>query len=291
MCDEDSFRDMLAYELRCGMSRREFGAGLGAGFAALLAGTAGAQATGVSSADVDIRTPDGSCDAFFAHPLSGAAPGVLLWPDIFGLRPAVRQMAQRLAGAGYAVLSVNPFYRTLHAPTAPENPDFNDPPTREALLSLARTLTAQRNVTDAQAFSAWLDQQPQTDRARPQGTLGFCFAGPFTLRTAAALPQRIGAGASFHGGGLVTDKPDSPHLLIGQIKARFLIAIADNDDQKDPQAKDILRGAFEAAHVPAQIEVYKGALHGWCMPDSKVYNQQAAEKAWAALLALFKQAL
>jgi carboxymethylenebutenolidase len=291
MCDRDSIEDIIEYQLKSAMvSRRQFGAlSVGSGLAALLPAIAGA--VEVQGADVDIRTPDGTADAYFVHPSAGAHPGVLIWPDIFGLRPAFRQMAQRLAGSGYAVLVINPFYRTRHAPTAPEHADFNDPPTRSALMGLMSSLTPVTALTDANAFVPWLDGQAAVDRKRRIGTTGYCMGGPFTMRTAAAFPDRIGAGASFHGGSLVTDKPDSPHLLVPKMKAHFLFAIAENDDQRQPEAKDVLRAAFAKARLPAEIEVYAGTMHGWCPPDSQVYNHDQAEKAWSRMLALFKSAL
>lgn len=291
MCDNDSMDDMIQYQLRSAqLSRRRFGAfTLGAGMASLL--PVGARAALVEEAEVDIKTPDGTADAYFVHPGEGTHPGVLMWPDIFGLRPAFRQMARRLAEAGYAVLVPNPFYRTKHAPTAPENPDFNDPPTRNALMALMGSLSPETVVADTKTFVAWLDAQPSLDRKRRMGVMGYCMSGPYTLRAAAAFPERIGAGASFHGGGLVTDKPDSPHLLIPKIKAPFLIAIAENDDKRQPDAKTVLRDEFAKTNVPAEIEVYAGALHGWCPPDSRVYNDEQAEKAWSRMLALFKTAL
>jgi carboxymethylenebutenolidase len=200
-------------------------------------------------------------------------------------------MATRLAESGYAVLVINPFYRTKKAPTAPAHPDFDDPATRQALMTLAGTLTPQTAVTDAKAFVAFLDSQPAVDPKRKMGTTGYCMGGPFVFRTAATLPDRIGAGATFHGGGLVTDKPESPHLLIPKMKAHFLIAIAENDDMRQPEAKDVLRDSFAKAHLPAEIEVYAGTLHGWCPPDSHVYNHDQAEKAWSRMLALFSNSL
>jgi len=302
MCEPDDF-DAFAH--RAGeLSRRQFGAlALGAGLAAALppllpagvavAQTAGVLAAGVTmqGAEVEIRTPDGLADAYFVHPASGKHPGVLIWPDIFGLRPAFKQMATRLAGSGYAVLVVNPFYRTKRAPTAPEHPDFNDPPTRQALMALAGTLNAATAVTDAKAFVAYLDAQNAVDTKSKAGTTGYCMGGPFVLRTAAAMPERIGAAATFHGGGLVTDKPDSPHLLIGQSRAQYLIAIAANDDEREPDAKRVLRETFDSAHRPAEVEVYPGTMHGWCPPDAVVYNHDQAERAWARLLELFERAL
>src|ERR1700689_2412025 len=272
------------------VTRRQFGAmTLGAGLVAALPRLANAAET--QGADVEIKTADGTADAYFVHPVKGKYPGVLIWPDIFGLRPAFREMATRLAESGYSVLVINPFYRTKKAPTAPEHPDFNDPATRQALMTLAGTLTPDTAVTDAKAFVAFLDNQPSVDKKRKMGTTGYCMGGPFVFRTAATFPDRIGAGATFHGGGLVTDKPDSPHLLIPQMKAHFLIAIAENDDQRQPEAKGVLRGSFAKAGLPAEIEVYAGTLHGWCPPDAHVYNQTQAEKAWSRMLVLFNNSL
>ena len=292
MCDNDSLEDMIEYQLRSAvLSRRQFGAlTLGAGVVSLLAPVARAAAE-VQEAEVDIKTPDGTADAYFVRPSTGSYPGVLMWPDIFGLRPAFRQMGKKLAESGYSVLVVNPFYRMKRAPTAPEHADFEDPATRTALMALMGSLTAQTAVTDAKAFVAWLNGQASVDRKRKMGTTGYCMSGPFTMRTAAAFPDRIGAGASFHGGGLVTDKPDSPHLLVAKMKAQYLFAIAESDDQRQPETKDVLRTAFATAKLPAEIEVYAGTIHGWCPTDSHVYNHDQAEKAWSRMLALFKTAL
>jgi len=290
MCDQDSIADMLEYRLKQGISRRQFGAlGLGTALLSLLPRAADAAET--TEGDVEIKTPDGTADAYFVHPSKGTHPAVLYWPDIFGLRPAFRQMGRRLAEAGYAVLVVNPFYRTKKAPTAPEHPDFDDPATHAALMSLMGGLNADTANTDAKAFVGWLDSQAAVDRKRKLGTAGYCMSGPITMRTAAALPERVGAGASFHGGGLVTDKPDSPHLLVPRIKAQYLFAIAENDDQRQPEAKGVLREAFAKSGVHAEIEVYAGTMHGWCPTDSHVYNHDLAEKAWGRMLALFKTAL
>ncbi len=290
MCDNDSMDDVLAYRLKMGLSRREFGAlTVGAGIVAVLPRVAGAAE--VTESEVQIKTPDGMCDAYFVHPAKGTSPAVLVWPDVFGLRPAFRQMGRRLAESGYAVLVVNPFYRVKHAPTAPEHPDFNDPPTRDAMMALMNALTPATASTDATAFVSWLDSQAAVDKKRKMGTTGYCMGGALTMRTAAAVPSRVGAGASFHGGGLVTDKPESPHLLIPKMQAHYLVAIAANDDEKQPEAKSTLRAAFASAKLPAEVEVYAGTMHGWCPPDSQVYNPEAAEKAWARLLVLFKSAL
>lgn len=291
MCDNDAFDDMVAYQLRSKeLSRRDFSAlTLGAGMISVLPPLAAA--AGLTESEVEVKTPDGTADAYFVHPAKGTHPGVLVWPDIFGLRPAFRQMGRRLAGSGYAVLVVNPFYRTQHAPTSPPNPDFNDPPTRAALMALSGSLSATTAAVDARAFVDWLDAQGAVDKHRRMGTTGYCMGGPLVMRTAAAMPDRIGAGASFHGGGLVTDKPDSPHLLVPKMKAQFLIAIAENDDQRQPEAKDVLRKAFADAGLPAEIEVYAGTKHGWCPPDARVYDHDQAEKAWGRLLALLTRAL
>jgi len=287
MCDHDSMDDM---QEAANLSRRQFGAlGLGAGVIAML--PRAADAAEVSEREVTIKTPDGSCDAHFVYPKSGSSAAVLVWPDIFGLRDPFRQMGKRLAESGYAVLTVNPFYRTQKAPTAPPNPNFQDPTTRDALFKLAGTLNATTHNTDAKAFVSWLDAQSQVDKKRKIGTTGYCMGGPMVMRAAAARADRIGAGATFHGGGLTTDMPDSPHLLIPKMKAAFLICIADNDDKKEPASKDILRKSFAAANVPAVVEVFAGAQHGWCAIDSQVYNKEQAEKAWAAQLQLFKNAL
>ena len=276
MCERDSSDDILRGNE---LSRRRFGAlGLSATLAAML--PAVAAATEVSESEVEIKTPDGTCDAHFVHPAKATA-AVLVWPDIFGLRPAFRAMGKRLAESGYAVLTINPFYRSIKGA----------PATREDAFGYAKTLSATTHVSDAKAFVAWLDSQKAVSKHRRIGTTGYCMGGPMVMRTAATLPKRIGAGCSFHGGGLTTTNPDSPHLLIPQMKARMLIAIADGDDQKDPTSKDILRKAFDHAKVPAEIEVYKGANHGWMPPDSQNYNAEAAERGWARKLELFKKAL
>lgn len=288
MCNEQTYMDNEKY-LR-GLTRRKLGGvALGAGFVAALPRAANAQA--VTEQDVTIETPDGVCDAHFAYPASGSAPAVLVWPDIMGLRPAFKQMGARLAESGYAVLTVNPFYRQHTGPALAEGEAFSDEGPRNRLMGLMRALTPETHVTDATAFVGWLDQQAQVDAAKKVGTTGYCMGGPITMRTAAALPDRIGAGGSFHGGGLVTGAPDSPHLLVPQMKANYLFAIAENDDESDPEAKNTLREAFDAAGLNAEIEVYEGALHGWCPPDSQVYNEVQAERAWARLLNLFQTSL
>jgi carboxymethylenebutenolidase len=284
MCEHDDLEGFTR------LSRRQFGTmAFGAGVAALLPKSANAAET--AGEDVSIKTPDGVCDAFIVHPVKGKHPAVLIWPDIFGLRPAFRSMATRLAESGYTVLVVNPFYRTRKAPTAPEHPDFNDPATRDALMALKNTLTPATAATDATAFVSWLDAYPATDVKRKVGTTGYCMGGPLVVRTAAARADRIGAATTFHGGGLVTKDADSPHLLIPKTHAHYLIAIAANDDAREPDSKTVLRETFERAHLPAEVEVYAGTQHGWCPPDSAVYDRDQAEKAWARLLVLLDGAL
>jgi carboxymethylenebutenolidase len=246
-----------------------------------------ANAVAVTESEVNVTTPDGAADCYFAHPASGKAPGVLMWPDIFGLRPAFRQMGKRLAESGYSVLVVNPFYRVKKAPTA----DAGAATPIEQVRPLAQGLNETTQMTDAKAFIEWLDRQSPVAKNRKIGTQGYCMGGPIAFRTAAAVPDRVGAVASFHGGGLVTDKPNSPHLQAAKTKAQFLIAIAANDDTRSPNEKNVLKETFEKANLPAELEVYADAPHGWCPPDSRVYNEQKAEKAWSRLLVLYGKAL
>jgi carboxymethylenebutenolidase len=247
-----------------------------------------ALAADVTETDVMVPTPDGKADAVLFHPAgSGSWPAVLMWPDILGLRPVFREMGKRLAAAGYVVLVPNPFYRTNRAPVVTGSFDFNNPQQRDNLMAIRGKLTNPMVDKDAAAFIAFLDQQKQTDRRKGAAVQGYCFSGPFAFHTAAVRSDRIRAVATFHGGGLVTDKPDSPHLLIPQTKGSFLVAIARNDDQKQPEAKDVLKGAFIAARRPAIVEVYP-ADHGWCVPGSQTYDQVSAERAWAELLRLYR---
>ena len=285
MCDQDHFdEDLLDAEARGLVTRRQFGVLMGAGMVMMLPQVANAVA--VTEGDVTVATPDGSADCYFVHPTTGAAPGVVVWPDIFGLRPAFRQMGKRLAESGYSVLVVNPFYRQKKAPTAAQGAATEI----KEVMPLMQALSETTHMTDAKAFVAWLDKQPSVAKNRKIGTQGYCMGGPIAMRTAAAAADRVGAVASFHGGGLVTDQPNSPHLQVSKTKAQLLVAIGNNDDQRAPNEKNVLKETFAKANVPAEIEVY-AAAHGWCPPDSKVYNAELSEKAWARLLALYGKAL
>ncbi|GGX71672.1 hydrolase [Litorimonas cladophorae] len=292
MCDDITELENQGFYEKL-ITRRDFNllAG-GAAISIAFAGCApGETAAGITESDVLIETPDGTADAYFAHPTTGAHAAVLIWPDIVGLRPAFKMMAKRLASDGYAALVVNPYYRQVKAPLVEVGQTFRDPAVREKIIPYARALSQDTNRIDAKAFIAWLDAQPSVDTSRQIGTTGYCMGGPMTMITAATVPDRIGAGASFHGGGLATDKENSPHLLIPTMSADYLIAIAANDDERDPGNKDILREAFAATDNEAEIEVYEGTQHGWCPPDSAVYDEAAADKAWARKLALFETAL
>jgi carboxymethylenebutenolidase len=280
------------------LPRRDFVAlSVAAGLAA--AASASAAELPVTETDVEIKTPDGTCDAAFIHPATGSHPGVLIWPDAFGLRPSMRGIGKRIAAQGYSVIVPNPFYRVAKAPFSDaSNFNFQNPADMAKLQPLMGSVNAPGNAEkDAIAYVAFLDAQKEVNKSKKIGTQGYCMGGPLVVKTAAALPNRIGAGASFHGGGLVTDKPDSPHLLAPKIKARMYFGIASNDDMRQPDAKDKLKEAFAAAKVPAEIEVYAGALHGWCVPDMPqqngmpIYNKADAERAWGKLVALYKSGL
>lgn len=288
MCDEHTADDNEHY--LAAMSRRQFGVMTGAAGLAMLLPVP-ADAKPISGREVSIKTPDGQADAYFVAPATGTHPGVLVWPDIMGLRPAFRQMADRLAQSGYAVLVVNQFYRSTKAPFLGPGESYDQPAVRARIAPFRDALTPEGTVRDAKSFTAFLDAQPQVDRKRGLATTGYCMGGPMVIRTAAAVSGRIRAGATFHGGGFVTDTPDSPHRLIPALKGSYLIAIAANDDARAPTEKDVLRAAFATAKRPAEIEVYPETMHGWCPPDSKVYNPVQADRAWGRMLALFATAL
>ena len=247
-----------------------------------------AAAAKVTETDVMVPTPDGSADAALFYPAGkGTWPAVLMWPDILGLRPVFREMGRRLAAEGYVVLVPNPFYRTKRAPIVTGSFDFNDPKQFEPIMKLRSTLTDAGIDKDAAAFIAFLDKQKQTNVRKGAGVQGYCFSGPFAFQTGAVRSDRIRAVATFHGGGLVTKDANSPHLLIPKTKASFVVAIARNDDQKQPDAKDVLKSSFAAAKRPAVVEVYP-ADHGWCVEGSPSYDHASAEKAWAELLKLYR---
>jgi carboxymethylenebutenolidase len=287
MCDSDNHQGFI---VDTSMSRRSVVLAMSAAAAAAGLPTA-ALAADVVETDVMVPTPDGKADAALFHPAgAGSSPAVLMWPDILGLRPVFREMGRRLAASGYMVLVPNPFYRTKRAPIVTGPFDFNDPKQVQPLLDLKATLTDARVDSDANAFITFLDQQKQSNRRKAAGVQGYCFSGPFAFHTGAVRSDRIRAVATFHGGGLVTKEANSPHLLIPKTKASFVVAIARNDDQKQPDAKDVLKAAFAAAKRPAVVEVYP-ADHGWCVPGSPPYDAAAAERAWAELLKLYRSNL
>ncbi len=279
MCDLNDQEELNKY------TRRDFAAWVAsAGLLTALPGVA--NAASVTEREVSITTPDGMCDAYFAAPTSGPAPGVLVWPDVFGLRPAFRQMGKRLAESGYSVLVVNPFYRQKKAPTAAQGGQT----AIAEVMPLMQALTPAMHLSDGKTFVTWLDAQAEVDKGRKLGTTGYCMGGPIAVRTALVAPGRVGAVGTFHGAAMVTAAPDSPHRLVAQTQARYLIAIAENDDTKDPEAKATLRAAFDSAKLPAEVEVYPAA-HGWCPPDTRVFDATQSERAWTRLLATFSTAL
>ena len=290
MCDEFTEKDNEEFFRKQGLTRREFNQlGMAAALAMMLPSVA--NALELVEEEVLVETPDGMADCYFAYPASGAHAAVIIWPDIMGIRTSFRMMGKRLAESGYSVLVVNPYYRTAKGAVIEDGESFGDPEVRARLMPHARSLSPDTCLTDGRAFVSYLDKQASVDTNRKIGTTGYCMTGSYTIRLAAAMPDRIGAGGSFHGGGLATDADDSPHLLAPKIKAGMLIAIAANDDEKDPNAKVLLRDAFDSAGVNAEIEVYKDTLHGWCPPDSRVYNKVQAERAWSRMLALFEREL
>lgn len=313
MCDEATEAENEPYLEQARLSRRELGMGAGAALAAVVTGCASAptaakqpdptpapgnaQPTAEKAAPrattgrtVTIDTPDGAADAFFVAPKSGKHPGVIMWPDVAGLRDAYRTMATRLAGEGYAVLAVNQYYRSAKLPLFTTFSEWQSEEGKKKIAPMREAITPEGTTKDGAAFAAWLDQQQEVDPGRKLATCGYCMGGPFTFRTAAAAPKRVGVIASFHGGGLVTDEPTSPHALLPQIKAAALICIAQNDDARAPEAKTKLLQAFGQAHIPAEIEVYP-AQHGFCTVDAPVYDREQAERAWARMLATFERYL
>lgn len=287
MCDDDIHPGLVQDPT---VSRRTFG--LIAAAATGIAGNAMAQSKAIEK-DVEIKTPDGTADAVLFHPPGkGAWPAVLIWPDIMGLRPVFREMGRRLADQGYVVLVPNPFYRSAKAPVVGPTFDFNQPENRAKVMGYRQAMTATGIDGDAKAYLAFLDAQPQTDKKKKAGVQGYCMGGALSVQTAAALPDRIGAVGSFHGGnGLVAaNNPNSPHLMIARTKASYLFATAQNDDQQAPTVKDGLKKALADAKRPGIVDVY-AANHGWCVKGSAVYNEAEAERAWAELGKMYKASL
>lgn len=302
MCDETTERELDDYLERKALTRRGFNARASAAIVSVGALGAGcvasdtqpsdqAASSSMTETEVKVPTPDGEADALFVHPSEGAHAAVIFWPDIHGVRPAFFDMARRLAGAGYAVLAVNPYYRSMSGRLFADGQTFRDPGGRELVAPHRSLLSPETVVTDSLALTSWLDEQRAVDTSRGVGAVGFCMTGSWTLRAAAAVPDRVKAPCSFHGGGLVTSEADSPHLLAGDIQGGVLIAIAENDHERAPEEKDILIAAFAEADVPAEIEVYADAMHGWVPTDSRAYNPDQSERAWGRLLALFEAQL
>lgn len=289
MCDEMTEAEAAAWLRDKGLNRREF-ASIGAGVAAfsLLPGctTAGEAGSATASRTVTIDTPAGKADAFFVYPTKGKHPAVIMWPDIAGLRDAYMTMGTRLAAAGYAVLVVNQYYRSSPAPILNSLMEWRAPAGAAKLKPMIAAITPAGTTADAGAFVAWLDRQKEVNTKKRIGSCGYCMGGPFTVRTAFANPARVGAAASFHGGGLVGDAADAPNNLLAKTQAAYLFAIAQNDDERAPKEKTALRKAADAAGRPAEIEVYP-AQHGWCTLDAPIYDREQAEKAWGRMLALF----
>jgi carboxymethylenebutenolidase len=286
MCDDDIHQGLIHDPT---VSRRAFG--LMTVVAASVAGVARAGAPVVEK-DVEIKTPDGTADAALYYPEGkGSWPAVVVWPDVMSLRPVFRDMGRRLAAEGYVVLVPNLYYRAKKAPVIEGSFNFAVPEDRAKLTPLRATVTPEGTDRDAVAYIAFLDSLPQTNKKKKVGTQGYCMGGPLAFRTAGISPSRVGAVASFHGGGLVTDAPTSPHLTLPQSRSEYLVCVADNDDKQDPTVKDKLKAALDAAKRPNKIEVYTGAAHGWTVKGSQVYDEAAAEKAWAELLAIYKHAL
>lgn len=286
MCDDDIHPGLIHDPT---VSRRAFGL-----MTVIAAGIGGAAHAGapVVEKDIEIKTPDGVADAALYYPEGkGSWPAVIIWPDVVSLRPAFREMGRRLAASGYVVLVPNLYYRVKKAPVVESGFNFGNPDDRAKITPMRATVTPEGTDRDATAYIAFLDALPQTNRKKKVGVQGYCMGGPLAFRTAGISPSRVAAVASFHGGGLVTDAPTSPHLTLTVSKAEYLICVADNDDKRDPTDKEKLKVALDAAKRPSRIEVYAGAAHGWTVKGSQVYNEPAAEKAWAELLTLYKRTL
>ncbi len=292
MCDNSTEQDIQRFTEQGGkLNRRQFNQLLALGTLSAVLPQFAVADESIMQQEVTVKTPHGNADCLFTAPKTGQHPAVVMWPDIKGRRAAFDLMGQRLAAQGYAVLVVNPFYRDISGAALPEGVEFPSQQAWQVLSPMREKLTQPAVVSDAEAFFAFLDQQSAVDAKRQGALMGYCMSGSFTMFAAAAMPKRIGAIASFHGGGLATDKPDSPHHTIAESDALALHAIAENDNERSPQMQPMLKEAYQAAGLTAHIEVYPDTLHGWTPPDSKVYNEKQAERAWQQTLALFKQAL
>ena len=296
MCDDITERELDEHLKKQSLTRRGFAIGTSAaivttGLLPHAHALTKTEAENLTETDVSIETPDGMADGLFIHPKEGAHAAVIFWPDIHGVRPAFFDMARRLASAGYSVLAMNPYYRTMKGRLFFDGETFRDPGGRDRVRPHYSALSPETVAIDAKALTAWLDKQTVVDTARGVGAVGFCMTGSWTLRAAAAVPGRVKAPCSFHGGGLVTEEADSPHLLADRIKGGVLIAIAENDHERQPSAKGDLIKAFKEAGVPAEIEVYEGAMHGWVPTDSRAYDAEQSERAWGRMMALFETQL
>jgi carboxymethylenebutenolidase len=283
MCDEDIHQGNAPAKV----NRRTFAALTAA--AVGMASRAYAQVA-VTEKDVEVKTADGTSDSVLFYPSGrGTWPAVLIWPDIGGLRPVFREMGKRLASQGYVVLVANPFYRSVKGNALPNTFDFSNPETRTKYMGYRQAMGTTGVDNDAKAYIAFLDAQPQTAKNKKVGVQGYCMGGTLSVQTAAAVPTRIGAVGSFHGGNglVVANNPSSPHLMIGKTQAAYLFATAQNDDQQAPTVKDVLKKTLEETKRPGIVDVY-AANHGWCVPGSQVYNQAEAERAWAELTKLYK---
>ncbi|MEI9890020.1 MAG: dienelactone hydrolase family protein [Caulobacteraceae bacterium] len=275
MCDSD-------------INRRAFTtASIAAGALMGAAWSAHAQAAGVKETDVSIKTPDGDTDAALYTPAGkGPFPGVVIFTDILGLRPAFRDMGKRLASSGYVVLVPNPFYRTKKGLLVEGPFDFSKDFAK--LQPHTAAITPEGTTKDLTAWVAYLDDLPQTSKKAKLGVTGYCMGGPRVVEASAIRADRVGGAMSNHGGGVVSNAPTSPHLLAPKIKAKTFFAIAQNDAMRQPDQADKLKAAYAAAGNPCGAEVYK-ADHGWCVSDGAAYNKAEAERAWTQMLATFKE--
>jgi carboxymethylenebutenolidase len=245
----------------------------------------------LTSQPVEIPTAAGTIDALIARPdTKERLPGVIQLTDGLGLRPAHAELSQRIAGRGYMVLTPNIFYRTTRWPAFDSDVDFSNQDTMNRFRELTSPLTPDAMVLDGSALVDFLAAQHLVSPG-PMGVVGFCFAGQFSLRVAAARPDRITAAASFHGGNLVTDSERSPHLVLPQVIARLYFGHAVNDRSMSLQAIEKLEEALRAWGGTFQSEIYDGALHGWMVPGHKVYHQEHAERGFARLMELLDSTL